>query len=144
MGLPRNEGTFTDWRPGVQAFERPSGAFQRGKLLNESATIALAKHDAGTGFVARTGRGSAAKGPQVLAKLDGAFERNAGKSGAGAGLELKTAAFALSWTPSVGQKTSVLRRCGGLNKEAAVKPPSIPDLLWRSGRIPAIPYPPNK
>ena len=25
-----------------------------------------------------------------------------------------------------------------------MKPPSIPDLRWRSGRIPALPYPPSK
>ena len=41
---------------------------RRGKLLNELATIALAKHDAESGFLARTGGGSAAKGLQVLAK----------------------------------------------------------------------------
>ena len=56
--------------------ERPG----RSKLLDELATIALAKHEAETGSLART--------------LVGAFEGNAGESGAGTGLGLKTGAFA--------------------------------------------------
>ena len=42
------------------------------------------------------------------------------------------------------KKSAVLRWSGGLSKEAAVKPPSIPGLNRRSGRIPALPYPPIK
>ena len=38
----------------------------------------------------------------------------------------------------------VLRWSGGLSKTAAVRPPSIPGLNRRSGRIPALPYSPIK
>jgi len=40
--------------------------------------------------------------------------------------------------------SAVLRWCSGLTKTAAVRPPSIPGLHRRSGRIPALPYPPSK
>ena len=43
------------------------------RLLDELATIALAQHDAETRFRARADRGSAAKGMQVLVKLDRHF-----------------------------------------------------------------------
>jgi hypothetical protein len=52
-------------------------------------------------------------------------------------------ALKLRWTPS-DKKSAILRWCGGLTKTAAVRPPSIPGLIRRSGRIPALPYPPIK
>ena len=38
----------------------------------------------------------------------------------------------------------VFRSCGGVDQKAARRPPSTPGLSRRSGRIPALPYPPIK
>ena len=49
------------------------------KLIDELATIALAQHDAEVRFQARAVRGSAAKGLEMLDKLDQHFTTTSGK-----------------------------------------------------------------